>query len=220
MKTLPKYWHIEVTPKNIDILNEWKQKVNPNSCHANECRVIAENGAGGGWRDVGGGRREITFQQFKKHVLMEKEKIIGYKLKTKYESQYFSAAQRICGRLDGQIKSERFSICTKEAINNARHTEILDLWFEPVYKLKYSLPKINGHDGELIENKTYIKYGCAYLSIARLKTVVTIAEVWESSYNDIKSISHNRMIQSIKLDSGVEMTIEQIKQILDYVDDN
>jgi len=67
-----------------------------------------------------------------------KKKPIGYKLKDKYHingyTYVYQAAQFICGRLDGQIYTEAFSINKPKAITNAIRADILQHWFEPIYK--------------------------------------------------------------------------------------
>jgi len=73
-------------------------------------------------------------------------------------------------------------------------------------KPQYSLPIINGYKGKLIEpDRDLIEFGCAQISIQLLKRL---------------TLSHNgnRTIKSIKLDSGVEITMEQIKQIIKYIE--
>lgn len=68
---LPEKWYIKVTPENAEILNEWKQKVNPGSYNAEGCRYV--NWAGVGRMGVKEGE-EITFDQFKKYVLKDEIK--------------------------------------------------------------------------------------------------------------------------------------------------
>jgi hypothetical protein len=79
------------------------------------------------------------FNKHKKNPeLFEHPAIVGYKLKDKYYkngyTHIYQAAIFICGKLDGQIRTEVFSINKKEAILNAKRADILKHWFEPVYK--------------------------------------------------------------------------------------
>lgn len=152
---------------------------------------------------------EITFEQFKKYVLMKDKEIIGYKIKPECE-KYKLAASKIWGNFENNwilapdgthfLKNSYCYIALKKA-------QVLDLWFDPVYATKYSLPKINGYNGELRANNTEIKYGCALMSIPKLKRIY-----------EYKDLSIERCISSIRLNTGIEITIKEIKQIIDYVD--
>lgn len=86
--------------------------------------------------DIPTGYEEITFEQFKQHVLkqniMDKE-IIGYNLKKECES-YRSAAEKIA---DGFV-TKPFSNGVLFGVNSItahslKNAGVLDLWFEPVY---------------------------------------------------------------------------------------
>lgn len=67
------------------------------------------------------------------------------------------------------------------------------------------LPKINGYEGEL--SGDVVKYGSAEISIELLESVVAVN----------KTDKGNRKIKSIILDSGVVVTVDQIKEILKVI---
>jgi hypothetical protein len=77
--------------------------------------------------------KEITFQQFKEHVLKEKtmeKKIIGYILK---ELQFEKAANVILGcSTIFNLKSS--TVGSPNDIKALREAGVLNLWFEPVYE--------------------------------------------------------------------------------------
>lgn len=81
-------------------------------------------------------------------------------------------------------------------------------FFKPIYKVKYELPKINSYSGKLEED--YLVYGCARIYIPYIKCLTGIAQN--------KGNGQNREIKSFKLDSGVEITMEQVKQICEFLD--
>ena len=145
---------------------------------------------------------EITFDQFKTYVLKEKtmeKEIIGYKLvKPKYEM----ASIKLLGwNLTTKLL---INISEKGDIHRLKEAGVLDLWFEAVYAPKYSLPTINSYQGSY-ENGI-IKYGCAEFS-----------KMFFEHLNSTNSHLGNRTIKSIKLSSDVEITIEEIKQIVEYI---
>ena len=78
-------------------------------------------------------------------------------------------------------------------------------WFDPVYKEEKSLPIINGYEGEIVLNEKVVKYGCIRLPLENLSGIL-----------DNKVLSRDRSVFSIKLDSGVEIKMEQIEQIVNY----
>ena len=69
---------------------------------------------------------------------------------------------------------------------------------------KPSLPKINGYEG-VIENYI-LKYGCAEFNIENIIEL----------YTSLTTLKGNRSIKSITLDSDVTITIDELKQIVDY----
>lgn len=213
---LPKEWYIRITTENISAVFKWKSKtafprVDEKYTYVGyEGDGDIENTPCNYPKDY----EEISFEQFKKYVLMEDNEleIIGYKLKT-HCKQYEHAAISITGDVIAACKEYDYS--RKVNINALKDAKVLDLWFEPVYKPKYSLPKINGYNGELTGNRGYIKYGCALLSVERLKVMYDNMDIWNISKNN-QGVRHNRSIESITLSSGVKITFDEIKQIIEY----
>lgn len=155
----------------------------------------------------------ITLEQWRNHYKkqdkMEKE-IVGYKLRNEFE-EYRKFALKISQAIENWENSQRkydIHIDQKSYIRRLENAGVLDIWFEPVYKEKKKFPKINGYDGVYIKQYNNVKYGCVGFNIGALYSLL----------NNI-NISDSRKIKSIKLSSGVEITIDQIEQIVDYIKD-
>lgn len=84
------------------------------------------------------GFTEITFEQFKEHVLGEKakeRKIIGYKLvKEEYECEALSLASKNCITKNWSSKKELDFHINTNFHDNLEKSGVLDLWFSPVYE--------------------------------------------------------------------------------------
>jgi hypothetical protein len=223
---LPERWCVKITEDNWEILGKyWNKQANRNcytrfdfgylhnynlyeqiitlkgnlfaSFHENEKRLNYE---------------EITFEQFKKYVLkqddMKEKEIIGYKLKEDC-NQYKEAIKKLVDITCLTIELENLDINVhNSSIPKLKKAGVLDLWYEPVYKSKLSLPKINDYDGKMSESNSKVIYGCAEFDIYNLKCL----------FKYLNDISPSRNITSITLNSGVEITTEQISQILEYCD--
>jgi hypothetical protein len=118
-------------------------------------------------------------------LAMEQEKeIIGYKPNYNIMDEMLDVVcQYECSA--NKIRQGKGYYCVEDneySIEEFKKYGVLDIWFTPVYKPKYSLPNINGYDGKI--NGTNVVYG-----------------------ND-----------SITISSDVEITIDQIKQIVEYYD--
>ena len=74
------------------------------------------------------------------------------------------------------------------------------------------LPIINGYSGRM--EGDYIRYGSNCAKFHK-NFFLNLYKVWIE-----KDWSQTRDIMSIKLDSGVELTIDQIKQIVEYINNN
>jgi hypothetical protein len=152
--------------------------------------------------------KTYTLQQLKQLDMQDKE-IIGYKL---IKPEYENAAIKIVA-MDLPLTVDRIKPKTSE--NNStlmydrlKKAGVLELWFKPVYKETKKLPKINGYEGK-VENE-FVVYGnnCAKFHKQFFKNLSTVNE--GNNWG-------NRKVKSIKLDSGVEITIEQVKQIVDFL---
>ena len=212
--TLPENWCIKSTPETFDVIKKWLIETDPDknewrfyskgdtryiTYRYTDCKYIPERCT------------DITFDQFEKYVLMKDKEIIGYKLKEDCK-QYNIAAAKIEGYTQcgvANVSTKVFYINeNRSAINAWNNANVLDLWFEPVYKETKTLPEINGYKGEITQISGIVKYGCAQLSSKGIE-----------SFLKNRDIGVNREINSITLDSGVEITIEQLQQIADYFKD-
>lgn len=196
---LPEYWYIVVTNENLAMIDKWKKTTKCPRSARNWCYVV-QNGAG----DMIERGVKISDEQFKKYVLKEDDmEIIGYKLKEEFKA-YSTLAFRICTGRDN-LKGIIGNVLASSDIEKLNKARVLDIWFEPIYKYKYSLPKINGYEGKISGNT--ITYGCAALNIPTLKELLCVsAELG------------NRSIKSITLSSDVTITMDEVKQIVEYFD--
>lgn len=146
------------------------------------------------------------------------QEIIGYKVK----EEFLQVALKL-------YNYDSFTImdgCNfKKDSNSAKSFKeagVLDIWFTPVFKPKYQLPEINGYSGKLVDDG-YIVYGnnCARFDPAFFKELYSIIISQDASGKGMSyGALQNRKIKSITLDSGVVITIDQIKQIVAYIDNN
>ena len=150
-----------------------------------------------------------SVKEFIKQININKE-IIGYKL---VKPEYERTCAKILNYRDDKISSVSINIGSS-AYNDLKKAGVLDLWFEPVYKEEKTLPKINGYDGLLKDD--YVVYNnCAKFHKRFFEVLNGFTKSHEQYNSNFKE--QNRAIKSIKLDSGVEITIEQIKQIYEYI---
>lgn len=147
---LPKYWYIELTPENFDIIKEWFIKKVPffKTLDSYDCYYIGiykRNNLLGISTNISffGVNSEISFEQFKKYVLdmennskpiaisgIETREIIGYKLKY---PEYKTAINSILGYQINLNKFENDIESYPETIAKLSDAKILDIWFEPVF---------------------------------------------------------------------------------------
>jgi hypothetical protein len=152
----------------------------------------------------------LSLEDFKKYVLkkenkMEK-KLIGYKLKSDC-IKYADAVLKLEGnRYIGQgIKTNCIlDITSTESVEALKNFGVLDLWFEEVYETVKTLPTINGYKGQKVDANS-VKYGCVTIRVSDLRDIASVEQ-----------IASTRTITSIKLSSDVDITMEQIKEIIDY----
>lgn len=148
---------------------------------------------------------QLDFEDDKEKT-MEKE-VIGYKL---VKQEYKEVAMKITNCSDeivwdNNLKSYGY-LFSQGSVHSDKLKEagVLDLWFEPVYASQIQLPTIDGYRGYY--EKGIIKYGCAKFS-----------KMFFEHLNSTNSHLGNRTIKSIKLSSDVEISIEEIKQIVEYI---
>jgi hypothetical protein len=163
----------------------------------------------------------LTFQEFKqKYLNMEEKKIIGYKL-TKPE--YNDVAIKIAKienpswsgfKENNFLKSNEMCRDYLGYVENLKKAGVLDLWFEAVYEEEVQLPIINGYKGEISGDRHthVVTYGCAILSVNKLKRIL------DACNTVVSSGAGNREVKAFVLDSGVEVTLKEIEQIVKYRD--
>jgi hypothetical protein len=154
----------------------------------------------------------LTFEEFTKHVFkkenMKEKQIIGYKL---IKPEYAEAVNLITQTSYSKKGLEEIS--SDYSIKKLKEAGVLDIWFEPVYKEEKQLPKINGYDGKISGNQIVYGSSCAKFIPKFFQDLVKIND-------EHKILGGNRTIKSIKLDSDVEITIEQIKEIVEFLKEN
>jgi len=108
------------------------------------------------------GYTEITFEQFKKYVLKQKEektvekKIIGYKL---VKEEYREAAAKIAKVTTFTLYNDTHLSVNSDAEHCLRKAGVLNLWFEPVYEEE----KYNIGDWITITDLKQFVRGCSAL---------------------------------------------------------
>jgi len=136
IEEFPEKWQIKLSTKKInDAINSislWKNGqlwLEDNSSY-NTYYVTND----GKYRsEISTGYTEITFEQFKEHVLKQKlmgKEIIGYKL---IKPEYSTAALKI---MDVRWGEPKYTVLVKSLIKKLKDAGVLDLWFEPIYKEK------------------------------------------------------------------------------------
>lgn len=112
---------------------------------------------------------ELTLEQFIKLTNMNKDKkIIGYKLKDKFKENYETISNIISENCTDSITEITKGILFEYSSiyeERARNIEVLDLWFEPVYKSKEEIVSMNGQfslkvtrDGIFHNNENITEY--------------------------------------------------------------
>jgi hypothetical protein len=223
---LPEKWYIKRDEKNYSIINRWfnnhvildNAEWSGREGNMNYPRIYNQLPNLGELKLLQEGYTEITFEQFKQYVLKENnmnKEIIGYKL---IKPEYENAALTLCNLKNWGIstRDKTLDLFEQHLINRVKEAGVLDLWFEPIYKEEKTLPKINGYEGKLEKTMQLegdlIVYGCAKFSTYWIEELYKAFEKIE-----LFSKNNTRKLKSIKLDSGVEITIEQIKQIYEYI---
>jgi len=165
---LPKQWCLGVTPENKSVIEGWRtdQYIQPDGGY-----VLSPDHSRGQT-----GKRgyfvtykpfdtpEITFEQFKKYVLNQKEetmktkkqkRMIGYKLiKPEYSSVALSLARdtKWCGHNGANLDAG----CAAESY--LRAAGVLDLWFEPIYEDEKPNVEVRGY--QAMFDQYGVTFGC------------------------------------------------------------
>lgn len=207
---LPTNWCVKSTPENFDIIKKWLIETDPDKSkwrfYSKEdnryitykythCQYIPEE------------YTEITFEQFEKYVLnvetnttMEKQKLIGYKLKPEFESvKEFVHKLESCLRWQSENVIDLYQNLT---ILKLKELKVLDIWFEPVYKQNFKLPyKIDKYKGFDLGDE--VKYGCQTYKVEDIKTL----------YKSLSILN----IKSVNLDGyNINVSADQILEIVKY----
>jgi len=156
-------------------------------------------------------------EKYKKEEKMEKE-LIGYKIKSKYIEAFIKLFDK---KLEKEFYLNEPYNFPKDSPSwqKAKNLNILNVWFEEVYKEKFKLPIINRYEGVYNEKHNIIRYGCAVFPVQNLKTLYyDINNFNEIVKNNIDK--YNRTISRITLSSGVEITIEELKAIIKFLEKN
>jgi len=123
--------------------------------------------------------------------------------KTGLVSQLFT--KEVTNATGKLYKESDFCVKQRSAYLRIQTSDIVRLaTIEEIKAAQIQLPTINGYSGSY-ENGI-IKYGCAEFS-----------KMFFEHLNSTNSHLGNRTIKSIKLSSNVEITIEEIKQIVEYI---
>lgn len=92
------------------------------------------------------------------------------------------------------------------------------VWPNPPKNL---LPEVNGYKASYTKGAETVTFGCAHISLERLHKIASCMNLTlacdgvDDSKPDLKD---NRTVQSVTLSSGVTISCDQIKAILDYVE--
>ena len=127
------------------------------------------------------------------------------------EIEYYEVLKQ-CWGLNGITwsKGQLLYVTNKDSLLYFKEIGLLDNlnYFKPVYKETKKLPKINNFDGKV--EGDFVIYGnnCAKFHKQFFKNLsaVNVGNNWG-----------NRKVNSIKLDSGVEITMDEVKQIVDFL---
>jgi len=193
MNNLPENWCVKVTKENKSVINKWKIKQDLNaSLFDYDYRFVKNNGCG----DVTEPRhlQLITFEQFKKYILMQEEEIIGYKLKdfVNIEDATNLFECELILRNNCNIQTDQIGL-----VNMAKALKILDIWFEPVYAPKLTLPIIGDYHGSLARGNLSVEYGCKNISLEFIRGLLAIG------------------VESLKIE-GIPISRKQLEQIVKY----
>lgn len=158
VETIPEKWCVAVTEENKEILENWRtdHTIGPDKGYV----LYPGYKSKIGWFAINKpeGVTEITFEQFKKYVLnqkeeMKKKELIGYRL---IKQEYSAAGLVIAG--DSAWKAPRPCHITNDciAVDRLKEAGVLDLWFEPVYREEEII--IRNYAAEI--RGDHVKFGC------------------------------------------------------------
>jgi hypothetical protein len=194
---LPEKWEIRFTEENYRILTEFAGFNWFKSIYRREGYILGYDNS---WYTQSK-YPEITFEQFKKHILkeenMEKKKIIGYKL---IKPECKRAAEII---MDANYPNLKAHVSTPICIKKLQDAGVLDIWFEPIYEQNFPIISVNGYAGEFFN--WGVKFGCVDLN----------KNLFLELHNLILRDLGDKTIESVTIGKGI-FTKAMIKEISEY----
>lgn len=206
---LPESYYIITTSENLKTVEQWWRKTFPN-----DSRYFAVNHGYGfingkseargeghtkGLKEIGG--TEITFEQFKEHVLNSKEntmkKIKGYNIKAEYKGKEKEIAKALDTHSDN-CGDGCWLPSVGVVFEFAKQLGVLNLWFTPVYE-EDKVRKIGKYD--VVFNTPNIKVGCTWYN--------------KESLTKAKEVLEQPNVQAIKCD-GHDLTLTDVNNLLKY----
>lgn len=206
---LPESYYIITTSENLKTVEQWWRKTFPN-----DSRYFAVNhgygfingkseARGEGYtkvlKEIGG--TEITFEQFKEHVLNSKEntmkKIKGYNIKAEYKGKEKEIAKALDTHSDN-CGDGCWLPSVGVVFEFAKQLGVLNLWFTPVYE-EDKVRKIGKYD--VVFNTLNIKVGCTWYN--------------KESLTKAKEVLEQLNVQAIKCD-GHDLTLTDVNNLLKY----
>lgn len=148
-------------------------------------------------------------------VFEEEVKLIGYKIK----DEFLDVVDKLTSYdFKGNVtpKTKLDFIYGSATYFEFEKAKVLDLWCDPVYEEVKKLPTINGYDGKI--DGEIVSYGCAKFDLFKLRGILSSMKSWDDAKEDPCNTPHNRSIKLITLNSGVSITMDEINQIVEYVD--
>lgn len=147
--------------------------------------------------------RHATTEEIKNHL--EKEAIKrGFKVGTEFKSPLNDTVSNVKNFKTSYDKENQFLFLDHNII-----------WYDGTWAtIIDDAPVINGHKMEVYSNRSRVKFGCAILDIDDFTCINNAV----NTFNDHMSMSDlNRTITSITLDSGVTITVDELKQIVEHL---
>lgn len=167
---LPKEWCLYLTDENRDIVGKWRTCGNLGHSTGyvlsqGHPRAFTKEHKGFHVNEKPKGTPEITFEQFKKYVLNQKEmkdkKIVGYNFKPSMK-QYEPAALAIAQLPHWNLVSAHVTSIT--AISYLKKAAVLDMWFDAVYEDDVPNVEIRGYKSKFgidaANGQTIVAFGC------------------------------------------------------------
>lgn len=224
-------WCVKRTQETNPIIGTWFDKMSNNGCYSgwydcsnwlhshnfkNESIIAGGNlAASFANQEKHDGYHELTFEQFKKYILMENKKIIGYKPKEEFKpfvSKLHDLGDR--GAIDMYC-----AFSNSYSIEGFRKAGVLDLWFEPVYESTKKTVTLRSKQGDFtvdVEPGKSIKY-TDYDSLGAEKEFkICDLKAWANSSKGWKPVNGWEVKnETISIGCKHEIPIEDIQKVID-----